>query len=114
MTANLLLDGSPWAFALAAEPDVEACRSTYVGHPLAREGTHLACLVNHAETGEALHGVGPVRWSDEDAAAALLAEGWTCLYCQAACLPHLFRGCCTQRCAYLEHDADDEMEMEAA
>lgn len=109
MTADVL-DGAPWAFA--ADPAPVACPSVLVGHPLA--AGRLVCAVDHAGTGEVLHALGPVRWSDADAEAALLAEGWTCLYCRAACLPHLFRGCCTQRCAYLEHDADDEMEVEAA
>ena len=112
MTADLLL-APP---APVADPEPTACQSTYVGHSLA--AGRLACAVIHAETGEMDHAADVAghwfRWSDADAAAAELALSWTCLYCTTACQPHQFRGCCSTRCAYLEHDADDEMEMEAA
>jgi hypothetical protein len=109
MTA-LVPDASVWNFATA--PDPVACLSRFVGHPLAAPGAALVCLIDHVETGEVLHGLGFVRWSDEDAAAAVLARTWTCLYCSVPCAPHLFRGCCSSRCTWLEHDASNEYEIE--
>jgi len=106
------LPPSPWAFATDPEPVV--CRSSYVGHPLALG--RLRCAVDHDEVRDPLHAADVdgqwFRWSDEMAAAAELAVGWTCLYCNTACLPQVFRGCCSSRCAFLEHDAADEYEIE--
>lgn len=31
----------------------------------------------------------------------------TCLYCQSVITGRSVRGCCSGRCAYLEHDNDD-------
>ena len=34
------------------------------------------------------------------------ARVWTCLYCGTPCPPRGWRGCCSARCARLEHDTD--------
>ena len=38
------------------------------------------------------------------------ARPTTCLYCGREIPGRPIRGCCTGRCAYLEHDAADEWE----
>lgn len=108
----IVSDASVWSFATV--PDAEVCPSVLVGHALAAPGASLVCGLDHAETGEVLHASGPVRWSDADAAAARAAVGWRCLYCSAPCGPGQYRGCCTSRCARLEHDAGDEFDIEEA
>jgi hypothetical protein len=104
--------GLVWNFADVEEP--ASCTSRYVGHGSALGP--LVCGVNHAETGEASH-CAPLdgvffRWSDTESAAALRAQSWTCLYCQAPCSPYGLRGCCSYGCALAENDAADNYETE--
>lgn len=109
------LDGARWNFAPEQR---EQCSSRFYGHPQAPGS--LWCCVDHAETGTTAHGVylGPhfFTWTDAMAAASLLAQTWTCLWCGDECLPKPFRGCCSALHARLEHDGvdADEQEVEVA
>jgi len=102
-------DPSVWDFALGPDPVV--CNSRLPGHPLAAPGGVLVCLIDHVETGEPMHGLGLVRWSDADAEAARLAVGWRCIDCRVPCPPGLFGGYCSTRCRTVD-TAEDTREPE--
>ena len=112
MTATVP-DASVWNFA--PEPEPVACPSRYVGHPLAAPGAALVCLINHVETGEVLHGLGFVRWSDEDAAAAEAAVDWRCIDCRMPCSRRQLGGYCSTRCRMADkaEDVREPEEIEA-
>jgi hypothetical protein len=93
-------------------PDTEPCPSRIWHASLER---FVICAGGHVEQDVVDHraplGPGaPLTWTDDDAARMEMVRTWTCLYCDAACDPNLFRGCCTARCARLEHDTADEYE----